>query len=223
MQHFELVIFDLDGTLVDTAVDVHISLNLALEEMGLPHISMETAKLAIGPGPADFIKYVLGEANLSRKDEIRRLFRSIYRQRCTDHAQLFEGIGEVLETLQEANVKLAVATNKARASTDFILHALEIDSFFHRTITRNEVENPKPHPDMILKLCSDLEISPQKTMMVGDTDNDILAAQAAGVKSCVARWGYSHHMDQLIAMADYALSQPAELLECVENRVLQDA
>ncbi len=219
MPDFDLVIFDLDGTLVDTETDVYNSLNLALAKMGLPTITMQTARKAIGPGPNEFIKYVLGDANLHRAEEFLDIFRPIYWQHCTEHSKLFDGILPLLIELRNKHIKLAIATNKARSGTDPILKALKVIDFFQLIMTRNEVENPKPAPEMILAACERLNVTPVKTLMLGDTDNDILAARAAGVKSCLALWGYSNHMQELKRLASFAVDHPLNVLELIESEI----
>ena len=219
MQHIDLVIFDLDGTLVDTATDVHICLNMTLEHMGLPTISLESAKQAIGPGPKHFLKYVLGDrAELA--DDFHKIFRPIYFSRCVDNAEPFDGIIELLQDLRDKDIKTAVATNKAQQGTDAVLKGLELESYFDIILSRDDVEKPKPAPDMLLKVYSRLAISPNNVLMLGDTDNDILAANAARVKSCLALWGFSDHFDELKKISTYAIEHPLQLLDIVESKVV---
>jgi len=221
MPDFDLVLFDVDGTLVDTQQDVYISLNLALQEIGLPQISMHTAKLAIGPGPKDFMKFVLGEENLYRAQEFRAAFRPIYWERCADHAELFPGMTQLLDDLKEQNIKTGVATNKARFGTDVIFKALDVQKYFDIIMTRDEVEKPKPEPDMILTACKTMNVAPERTLMLGDTDNDLLAARSAGAKSCLALWGYANDMDRLEGLADFSVQHPLHLLHVIKKEIMQ--
>jgi len=221
MADFDLILFDVDGTLVDTQQDVYISLNLALEEIGLPKISMDTAKLAIGPGPKDFMKHVLGEINLHRSEEFLAAFRPIYWEHCADHAELFDGMTQLLAELKQRHIKIGIATNKARFGTDIILKALDVQNSFHIIMTRDEVEKPKPEPDMILYACKKLNVAPERTLMLGDTDNDILAAQAAGASSCLALWGYSNQMERLNEMAAFAVQHPLDVLQFAGKEILE--
>ena len=221
MPDFDLILFDVDGTLVDTQQDVYISLNLALQEIGLPQISIRTAKLAIGPGPKDFMKYVLGEENLYRTQALRAAFRPIYWERCADHVVLFSGMMQLLVELRECAIKLGVATNKARFGTDVIFKAHDVQNSFDLIMTRDEVEKPKPDPEMISFACNKLNAAPERTLMLGDTDNDILAAKAAGVKSCLALWGYSNQMEKLKEEADFAVQHPLGLLSLTEKEIIE--
>jgi len=219
MQQFDLVIFDLDGTLIDTSVDVHICLNLTLEQMGLPTIDMAAAKQAIGPGPDHFTKYVLsGEAN--RAEEFHQIFRPIYWERCADNAEPFEGIQELLLELQDKGIKRAVATNKADRGTHIVLNALELAHHFDIILSRDDVENHKPAPDMLLKACQELDVHPDNALMLGDTDNDILAANSASIKSALALWGFSDHFDELKKISTFAVEHPLDVLEIIENEMV---
>lgn len=219
MQQFDAVIFDLDGTLVDTSVDVHLCLNLALQQMNLPTISMEMAKKAIGPGPADFVKYVLAGA-MHRADELHEVFRPIYWERCADHAEPFDGIIDLLNELRDAGIICAVATNKASDGTDAVLNGLNLTPYFDLIISRDAVPQPKPAPDMLLKICNDLDIHPDRALMLGDTDNDILAANAASMKSALALWGFSDHFDELKKIATFAVKHPLDVLQLIESEMV---
>lgn len=220
MQQTDLVIFDLDGTLVDTATDVHISLNLALEKMGLPLISLEIAKKAIGPGPKEFIGYVLGDS-VERAEELREIFRPIYWQRCADNAEVFDGMLDLIHSLKKQHIKCAVATNKEYEGMIRVLKGLELDAHFDLLLSRDAVAHPKPAPDMILKACETLDVSPDRTLMLGDTNNDLLAAQAAGAQSCLVRWGYSHDIDALTKMASFSIDHPRDLLYLLKSEILE--
>ncbi len=219
MQQYDLVIFDLDGTLIDTSTDVHLCLNMALEQMKLPTISMEIAKKAIGPGPHDFVKYILGDA-MHRVDEFHQIFRPLYWERCADHAEPFDGIVELLKDLHDADIKCAVATNKAQQGTHAVLKALELEHHFDLILSRDQVEHPKPAPDMLLKACSELDVHPARALMLGDTDNDILAANAASIKSALALWGFADHFDDLKKISTFAVEHPLDVLDIIESEMV---
>ncbi|MBN1560100.1 HAD-IA family hydrolase [candidate division KSB1 bacterium] len=222
MRRFNLVIFDVDGTLVDTATDVHICLNMALEKMKLPTITVEMAKKAIGPGPKDFIKYILAD-RIDLAEEFHHVFRPLYLQHCADNAIPFDGIVELLQELRDRNIKMAVATNKARNSNNAVLTALQLDSYFDIILSRDDVENSKPSPDMLFKACDQLNIPPAKALMLGDTYNDIYAANAAGMKSCLALWGFSEDYQDLMAISTYAIENPLQILDIIESDILENA
>lgn len=219
MQQYDLVIFDLDGTLIDTSTDVHLCLNMALEKMNLPTISMEIAKKAIGPGPKDFVKYILGDA-MDRVDEFHQTFRPLYWERCADNAEPFDGIVELLKDLHDADIKCAVATNKAQHGTHAVLKGLELEHHFDVILSRDQVDNAKPAPDMLLKACDELDVHPDRALMLGDTDNDILAANAASIKSALALWGFSDHFDDLKKISTFAVEHPLDVLDIIESEMV---
>ncbi|RPI03860.1 MAG: HAD family hydrolase [Calditrichaeota bacterium] len=222
MNSFDLVIFDLDGTVADTLTDVHLSLNLALEQLNLPQISVETSKKAIGPGPQEFIKHVLPSDSMHRSDEFHRVFRPIYLSHCIRHAQLFEGIRQLVDQLKNENILCALATNKARLGTQPLADKFSFDSLFNLVVTRDEVEKPKPSPDMLIKAADLLSIPTSRALMIGDTDNDLYAAQSAGMKFCLARWGYSDKMDELAASSDFVAAHPLEIMNFIKMDVYAD-
>ena len=220
MNNLDLILFDLDGTLCDTAPDVHDSVNLALQRMGLPEVSLDQTLRAIGPGPGVFSRIILGEKNLHRYDEYREHFRPIYHDRCLTKTRLFDGIAELLEELRSRGIKTGMVTNKPLPGTRIILSGLDQFERFDTVVCADMVENPKPAPDMILKACEETGVTPERTMVVGDTDNDIYSANAAGAFSCLAGWGYSHEMDRLAELSDFRVGHPVQVLEILNRAEL---
>ncbi len=215
MNKFDHIIFDLDGTLCDSIPDIHSSINYSLEQMDLTLVSENQVKKAIGPGPDVFSRIILGEDHLTRFDEFRVIFKPYYVARCTDKSKPFDGIFELLEQLSQ--FKLSVATNKGYTVTHTMLRDLDLLPYFDFVATRDCVERPKPEPDMILHTCAKLNVPVERTLLIGDTDNDILAAERAGVFSCVALWGYSDHFDELKKIADFSAASPKECLNIIKE------
>ena len=213
--NYRAVIFDLDGTLADTAPDVHKSMNLLRARYGLPPISLEEAKKSIGPGPDLFAKHIAPGASPAKMKEIIREFRSIYSEHLLDQTRLFPGIREVLDELSELGIALAVVTNKPTAYSRAILEGLGVADRFRAILGPEAVERQKPAPDAILKAMELLGTKPHETLMVGDTEYDIRAARAAGVPVCAVEYGYSPpHLLRRFA-PDYLVKQPQEILEIV--------
>ena len=213
MKRFDLIIFDLDGTLVDTAPDVYLSINLALAQMQLPAISEAQAKSAIGPGPEHFARIVLGENNTERLASFYELFRPIYYEKCVDSSRPFSGIPELLAQLD--GHKMAVASNKRLSFNQRILKELELASYFELVVDPEVVGKSKPAPEMIEYVLKHFGVPAERALMVGDTDNDLLAARAAGVKSCGIGWGYAPLQELLSLNPDYHIERPLELLGIV--------
>lgn len=213
------IIFDLDGTLLDTVQDVHFCSNAALREMGLPPISLAQAKRSIGPGSDTFSRITLGEEHMHRFGEFIKIYRKYYRDKCIDKTRPFPGIIEVLQQLQDTN--LLVATNKPLKYTNVILENLQLMHYFKSVLGPEDVAHPKPEPDMILLGLQRVGDIPERTLMVGDTDNDIAAARAANVISCAACWGYGDAESLKNAKPDFFSETPASLLDIIINERTQ--
>ncbi len=208
----KVILFDLDGTLVDTAPDVHPAINAALEEMGLPLLTFERARLAIGPGADSFVNIILGQVNENRLEEFLLHFRPLYYERCTDKSRPFPGIVDLLTTLQP-DFRLGVATNKGRRTTTRVLDVLALAPFFELVVCPDSVERGKPAPDMLLLAMDHFQVEPQQMLFIGDTDNDILAAKAAGVPCIAVTWGYADHAIIKALNPDFIVDAPAEVLK----------
>jgi len=219
MNKYELVIFDLDGTLVDSAPDVLSAANKALGQMRLPLLTNEQIKKAIGPSSEVFAAVALGEHNKHRTEEFFQIYRACYLEHCADRTAPFDGIMEMLENLR--SLKLAVASNKPFIFVQKILTQLGMDTLFEISAAPEVAGNPKPNPAMIHYLLDRFNVEPEKALVVGDTDNDILAAQRAGVAVCAAGWGYAEKEKILALCPDFYIRHPSELTEmlCQKNSV----
>jgi phosphoglycolate phosphatase len=206
----QAILFDLDGTLVHTAPDVHAAINFAREKLGLPPISLEQALKAIGPGADRFAITVLDAENAHRLDEFIAIFRPYYLSICSQNSRPFPGIVELLESLK--GYRLAVATNKRLEQTQHLLNALDLSKYFEILISPESVTRIKPAPDMIHHALDHFDLPPDQAIMVGDTDNDLLAAKAAGVTTCAVTWGYADLEFIKSLKPDYLIDKPEELL-----------
>jgi phosphoglycolate phosphatase len=210
---FDLYIFDLDGTLLDTLTDVHQCINLTLKHMGLDTISRSQAQKALGPSGETFARITLGAGRTQRLDEFLIYFRPLYFRRCLENTHPFPGIVSALQHL-DSRIR-AIATNKPLSGTVHLLNGLNMLQHFHLIVGPEMVTHLKPHPDMIHYALAHCDATPRRTLMIGDTENDLYAAEAAGIRSCLACWGYSERMEELRERADYAIDDPGELLDLV--------
>jgi phosphoglycolate phosphatase len=213
---FDLVIFDLDGTLLDTAPDIHNCVLETLNTMGLPPIHISETKKAIGPNHETFAKIVMGHSPSNNAAAFFHIFRPLYIKNCAVKTRPFPGIVNLLEELKD--IKLAVATNKMLSLSQSILKQLDLLEMFELVVGPELVNKPKPEPDMVLYCAEKLDTVPAKTLLLGDTDNDILATNAAGAKSCLAGWGYSNHQEKLSSISDYCIKNPIDLLNIIKSK-----
>ena len=212
---FKTVIFDLDGTLVDTLTDVTRGVNHALVKMGFPYRSEEEVRKAIGPGKEEFIRNIFPYEDDPDMDTFLSLFRDFYWEHCLDETVFYPGMREVLTQIRELN--LAVASNKPSRYTMKILKGLGVKEWFNVIFGPEDVLHAKPHPEMILKVLSTVGSSPVKTLMVGDTDKDMMAGRDAGVSLCGARYGYGLEEDIVKLNPDYLIEMPTDLLTILYN------
>ena len=213
---FNTIVFDLDGTLVDTIRDVADGVNGALHRMGFPPISLEQVRKAVGPGKDEFIRMIFPDVEKPDTKAFLRIFREIYWDHCLDRTSLFEGMDGVLARLQDR--KLGVASNKPKAFSERILEGLGVRSLFEEVMGPEDVVHAKPHPEMVVKLLKRVGGQPAKTLLIGDTDMDMLAGRGAGVEICGVRYGYGRAEDIERLNPNFMIDKPAHLLEIIDNQ-----
>jgi phosphoglycolate phosphatase len=212
---FHTLIFDLDGTLIDSASDVIDSVYFALGEMGAPLIRREAIKKVIGPGRDAFFKAVFPDGRKKEFNRFISIFREYYWEHCLDQTTLFPGVSQVLSKIKDQ--KLAIASNKPKLFIEKILTGLHIRDRFHCVVGPEDVRQAKPDPEMIdkiLDLCDGLSL---KTLLIGDTDKDMMAGRAAGVRVCGVRYGYGDEHDLESQNPDFMVDQAEELISIIGN------
>lgn len=214
---YKLIIFDLDGTLADTAPDVHFCINFIRAEMGLPPIFLDEAKMAIGPGPDLFVKHITSnDKNINISDTVKQ-FRQIYSQHLLDQTKLFPSILKLIEYLYDNKIILIVVTNKPGRYSKQILSGLNVSKYFKNILGPEEVKHQKPAPDPILKALDLAAVNSNEALMVGDTEYDIRAAKAANIDICAVGYGYSTEEHLKKFNPDYFIKNPDELLQIVNG------
>ena len=212
---YQTVIFDLDGTLVDTLKDVSDAINHALEIMGHPPIPEEEARRVVGPGKDAFIAAVFKDVPDPDEKTFLKTFRDRYWDHCLENTTLFTGLDEVIQSNDGRS--LAVATNKPIRFTERILSGLGIRECFDIVLGPDDVTHAKPHPEMIVKIMESTGAKPHSTIFVGDTDKDMLAGRGAGVSICGVRWGYGDRTVLESIRPDFLIDNPTELLDILNN------
>jgi phosphoglycolate phosphatase len=185
------IVFDLDGTLVDTAPDLTNTLNHVLEAHGHEPVPAVCVREAVGRGAKAMIEQALGMAN-AESDTERMLadFLAHYETNIAVESRPFPGAVEALERLTAAGARLAVCTNKRERLTHLLLQALEIDHYFTAVSGRDTLGVSKPDPRHLLGTIAAMEGRPSRAVMVGDSTVDLQAAQGAGVPSILVSFGY---------------------------------
>ncbi len=200
------VLFDLDGTLIDSADDIALSLRLTLKELGKLEKMPRDVKGLIGGGVRALLEKVLGD---EFEEEHVRVFRKHYLSNPVVHTRPYEGIPETLSKLKEEGVSLVVVTNKLEELSVEILKRLNLIEFFDLVVGGNTFPEKKPSPLPVIKALEFVGVEPEHALMVGDTSADIEAGRGAGTKTALARWGYV----RLNSMRpDYTLDTPSDIL-----------
>ncbi len=187
-----LLVFDLDGTLVDSKLDLTLAVNAMRNELGLPPLSLELIASYVGHGVTLLVRRSLGaEATDENVERGLAFFLDYYRQHMLDNTAPYPGVSEALEKLK--GCKMAVLTNKPVNFSREMISRLGYDGYFSHVYGGNSFAQKKPDPMGLHKLMEDLNVSPRETVMVGDSDTDILTGRNAGVLTCGVTYGFGAH------------------------------
>lgn len=186
-----LVLFDLDGTLADTARDLLSALErLCVEESAQPP-AYEQFRGVVSLGSAAMLNLAF-EGRLGEPffDALRDRLLAHYREDIASHTRLFSGMSEVLAKLEATDIQWGIVTNKPAWLTEPLLKKLELDERAVCVISGDTLARRKPHPDQLLHACEITGVSPERTLFVGDAHSDIVAGQRAGMRTVAALFGY---------------------------------
>jgi phosphoglycolate phosphatase len=191
----ETVIFDVDGTLIDSAADIHAALNHGLALAGGGPVDFAAARRLIGLGLERSVEKLLADRGCRLEDselvQVKSACTAYYDAHLLERTQLYAGVAETLAALRNTETKLGICTNKRAESTRRILSGLGILNHFGVIIARGMVAQDKPHPAPLLAAIDALEGHSSRTAMVGDTLADMQCARAAGVAAIAVSYGYS--------------------------------
>jgi len=186
-RRFRLIVFDWDGTLADSTAIITDAIRLACGDVGAAIPDRATARYVIGLGLADAIRHVAPGLAPADQRRLSERYRHHYLSRDAE-IPLFEGASELLDSLDAAGFRLAVATGKTRVGLDRALTKLGLAGRFHATRCADE-GFPKPHPDMLLHLMDRLDVPAAATLMIGDTTHDLDLARNAGADALAVAYG----------------------------------
>ena len=189
---YDLLIFDLDGTLIDSAPDLRHAVNRVLAEHGGDPLSLPQIRSMIGDGAVQLLARAFAARSIDPGDPkaaLKRFF-SIYEADPTANTVLYDGVSEALRAMHAGNFELAVCTNKPANPANEILRRLGISDYFKQVIGGGTHPFKKPEPRMLTRLLSDFGVGPDAALMVGDSEVDAATAHTAGVAFALMTYGY---------------------------------
>jgi phosphoglycolate phosphatase len=187
----QAVLFDLDGTLIDSAPDLAGAANALREERGLGPLPLAVLRPWVGAGARGMLAAGLGlTPEHPEFTALRDRFLALYEQRLLHHTQAFEGVAELLDGLIRRGLPWGIVTNKAERFTHPIHRGMALLQTAGAVVGGDTTPHAKPHPAPLLEACRRLGVAPEACAYVGDDLRDIQAAHAAGMRSVAARWGY---------------------------------
>jgi phosphoglycolate phosphatase len=211
----DLVIFDLDGTLIDSSLDLAHSVNATLAHLHLPPLENEKVYSYVGNGAPVLMRKALGP---DYPEEVVKgaleFFLAYYREHMLDNTVLYPGLGQVLDQFRAAGIAMAVLTNKPVGFSQAIVDGLGLRDHFRRVYGGNSFAEKKPNPVGIETLLGELGAAREATLMVGDSSVDIRTARNARVAACGVTWGFQ---PETFAECppDFLIDRPGELAERV--------
>jgi len=211
------ILFDLDGTLVDTAPDLGYALNIQLERHGKKPLSDSTIRPFASHGSKGLLGLGFGitpqDADFAEK---REEYLNIYDDVFTRSPKLLDGMAELLQAIENKGLKWGIVTNKPRRFTNRLIESMHLQFQPACIVSGDDAPQPKPSPATLLLACSLVGVKPEHCIYVGDAERDVQAAKAAGMKAVVALFGYIDVTDKPAEWgADWLINIPQELLKII--------
>ena len=213
------LIFDLDGTLLDTLPDITRAINDALHNEGYSYsFSLQEAKSLIGGGADRLVKKALKDKgdDPARFLALKTAYMPLYKAYQEDHTKPFPGLKEVLESLANKGISMFVVSNKPNALAQIVVPHF-LPGLFQGVSGQKEGEAPKPNPSSTLRIINGFALKKEETLYVGDSAFDVDTAHNAGLRSVLVEWGYGFYDETLESRSDYLAKTPQDLHELVNR------
>lgn len=214
----KLVIFDLDGTLLNTIADLGDACNYALRTLGYSEHALATYNYMVGNGVRKLIERAEPDADPATVEKLLALFREYYDEHCIDRTKPYPGIPELLADLTDSGVSIAVATNKYQAAVDKIIGHFFPDVPFVAVMGQVEDRPIKPDPSIAFAILNQHPTQKAEVLFVGDSAVDIETARRACVESVGVTWGFRPASELRGAYADHIVNTSAEIMDIVNAR-----
>jgi len=216
-QHINTVLFDLDGTLIDTAPDMAAALDILCDEEQQPRLTYAEVRPIVSDGSIALVKLAFGQQlDESTLNRLKGRYLEIYQDHLAVHSRLFEEMEELLSQLEANDIKWGVVTNKPGWLTEPLMQALDLHRRAACIVSSDSTKNRKPHPEPMYYACKLTSANPEQCVYVGDARRDIEAGQNAGMKTIVAEYGYIHEHENIDDwQADHIIQRPSQIFGCL--------
>jgi phosphoglycolate phosphatase len=208
-----LVLFDLDGTLLDSARDLHAAMQMLLAEKGEPAVDFTVFRPVVSKGARAMLKCSFANTDEQQREALLPEFLAHYERALAAHSRLFDGVAEVLANIETQPSRWGIVTNKPYYLAEPLVEKLGWSQRTAILLGGDSLPRKKPDPDQLLHACAVLGVMPERVVYVGDDERDVQAANAAGMRSIAALWGYRPDDDDpLLWRADELAETPLELI-----------
>ena len=217
-ENIRLILFDLDGTLVDSVGDLAWCGNEMLQRLGLAPHNPDAARAWVGNGVERFVKrFLTGEMDAEPAEDLYQsgleIFEALYADNVSTRSQVYPGVKPALDRLARKNLHLACVTNKPDPFTSHLIEALDLSSYFELVVAGNTTVRKKPDPMPLHYAADYFELDYRDCLMVGDSSNDVKAARAAGFGIVCVPYGYNHGEDIRKAEPDRVVDDLTQLAD----------
>ncbi len=208
------MLFDLDGTLIDTAPDMAAALDILCKEEQQTILPYEKVRSVVSNGSVALITLAFGDALDSQTlERLKTRYLQIYQDHLAIKSRLFDEMDELLQQLENSSIKWGVVTNKPGWLTEPLMAALGLKQRAACIVSSDSTENRKPHPEPMFHACELANSRPEECVYVGDARRDIEAGQNAGMRTIIAAYGYIDETENMLEwQADHSIDSPSQLL-----------
>ena len=214
------VIFDLDGTLLNTLTALSFCISKTMKHFGLKEIDIEHTRYFVGEGAKKFVDRSLiynGDTDLKLANEAYKVYDEIFARDCLKDVKPYDGILELLSNLKSMNIKTVVLSNKSQAGVEKNIYTIIGEGVFDSIYGERPGIPKKPDPTALNLIIKELGVSKDEILYVGDTATDMQTAVGAGVKSIGVLWGFRDEKELRENKADYIVKRPCEILETAKK------
>lgn len=217
MSRYKAMLFDLDGTLLDSAPDLVHAYNKVRQSEGLERVSIETVGRGATRGIRGILELGMPEADQATREDWFHRTLAHYRRNSVHKSSLYDGVTDLIEQLVAAGIHWGIVTNKSEALTFPILDAFGLSETIGCCVCGDTLDQSKPHPAPVRLACEQLGVSPRDVLFVGDDNRDIQAGRAAGTATAAVYYGYgSGELEETIVGDSFPVNHPAELLKLLQ-------